>query len=275
MRVAPRDLKAVRAGGLVTRYAVLGGVVFAIVELPEDGSAGTAVEDPCRLEHWGLVLQGELTLEGRRTRIFGPGTAFYVAPGPVHRFRAGARAVVAGFVPVTGPVDESPAALRARGIEILRRTSSPVLPPTSIHVAGTRTRTAASGEIQTQSATMGDWLFTRSAFGRVSGYAEGWCDLSHWGLVLDGSLVLHLEDGELELLGPGDAFHTPGGPPGHRIEVAEHATIVDYTPIREIDDPLRRRAPRTIFARYGHGRASGTPSGVADRRLDPEGAAAR
>ena len=68
MRVSPRELKAVRAGGLVTRYAVLGDAVFVVADLPDGGTAGTSVEEPCRLEHWGLVLQGELTL----TRAPGP-----------------------------------------------------------------------------------------------------------------------------------------------------------------------------------------------------------
>ena len=88
MRVSPRELKAVRAGGLVSRYAMLGDAAFVVADLPDGGTAGTSVEEPCRLEHWGLVLQGDLTLLGRRGRTFGPGTAFYVPPGPVHRFRA-------------------------------------------------------------------------------------------------------------------------------------------------------------------------------------------
>jgi hypothetical protein len=95
---------------------------------------------------------------------------------------------------------------------------------------------------------MGAWLFTRTTFGPLSGYADGWCDLPHWGLVLDGSLVLRWEDGDIELLGPGDAFHCPGGPTGHRFEVADIATIVDYTPIAAITDADRRPAPRTVNA---------------------------
>ena len=119
MRVSPRELKAVRAGGLVSRYAVLGDAVFVVADLPDAGTAGTAAEEPCRLEHWGLVLQGEVTLVGRRGRTFEAGTAFYIAPGPTHRFRAEARAVIAGFAPVTEPIDDSPETLSARGVEVL------------------------------------------------------------------------------------------------------------------------------------------------------------
>lgn len=251
MRVSPRELKAVRAGGLVTRYAVLGDAVFVVADMPDGGTAGTTVEEPCRLEHWCLVLQGELTLIGRRSRTFGAGTAFYVAPGPVHRFHADSRAVVAGFAPVTEPIDESPETFRARGVEILPGLGTAPPRPASMRIAGRRTRTVAGGEIETESAVMGAWLFTRSTFGPQSGYAESWCDLAHWGFVLDGSLVLHWEDGELELLGPGDAFHCPGGPRGHRIEVADGATIVDYTPVSQLDDPTLRRAMRALRAYPG------------------------
>ncbi len=250
MRVSPRELKAVRASGLMTRYAVLGEAVFVIVDLPDEGTAGTPVEDPCELEHWGLVLQGELVLEGATTQTFGPASAFYVRPGaPAHRFHSDRRAVIAGFAPTTEPLDDSPEALRARGIEVVRWVPAPVLPPPMMHVRGTRVRSASVGQIETQAAEMGAWLFTRTSFGALSGYTDGWCDLPHWGLVLDGDLVLRWESGELELLGAGDAFHCPAGPPGHRIEVADAATIVDYTPIEAVDDGERRRAPRTIATR--------------------------
>jgi hypothetical protein len=249
MRVSPRELTAVRAGGLVARYAVLREAVFVIADLPDAGTSGTSVEEPCLLEHWGLVLQGDLKFEGRSHRTYGPGTAFYVQPGrPAHRFRATERVVVAGFAPVTEPTDNSPEALLARGIEIVRRVPAPAAPPATVKVSGTRTRKAIVGQVETESAEMGDWLFTRTSFGPLSGYTDGWCDLPHWGLVLDGDLVLRWEDGALELLGPGDAYHTPAGPPGHRLEVADVASVVDYTPISAVDDTARRQAPRLVAA---------------------------
>ncbi len=249
MRVSPRELRAVRAGGLVARYAVLNEAVFVIADIPDSGTSGTSVEEPCLLEHWGLVLHGELTLEGRTTKTFGPGTAFYVRPGaPAHRFRSTERAVVAGFAPVAEPIDDSPAALRARGIEVVRQPPVPAAPPASVKVIGARTRKATVGQVEIELAEMGDWLFTRTSFGPLSGYTDGWCDLPHWGLVLDGDLVLRWEDGSLELLGPGDAYHTPAGPPGHRLEVADVASVVDYTPISAVNDGGSRQAPRTAAA---------------------------
>jgi hypothetical protein len=114
-----------------------------------------------------------------------------------------------------------------------------------MRVVGSRSRTTETGHIETETALMGDWLFRRSTFGAQSGYAEPWCDLPHWGLVLDGNVVNHWEDKELELWGPGDVFHCQGGPPGHRMEVADRAVVVDYTPIESLDDPAARRAERT------------------------------
>ena len=52
----------------------------------------------------------------------------------------------------------------------------------------------------------------------------------HWGVVTVGSIAIEWED-DVEVVGPGDVFHCPAGPPGHRIEAAEAATIIDFTPV--------------------------------------------
>lgn len=248
MRVALRDLRGVVAGGMVTRYALLDEAAFASVEVPANGSSGTSLEEPCRMEHWGLVLKGVVHLHGRHERTLDVGTAFYVAPGRLHRFSAPGSTVVAGFVPVTEPIDESPAGLRSRGMEVVRRLGAPVLPPTDIRVVGARARSAVTGQVHTVSAIMGDWLFTRSTFGRMGGLGDGWCELPHWGQVIDGTLLLHWKDGEIELLSAGDIFSCPRNAGGHRIEVADAATMIDYTPISAIRDPGLSRAPRAVSA---------------------------
>lgn len=262
MRVSSQELKTVRAGGLLTRYALLGEAAYLIVEVPASGSAGTSLEGPCELEHWGMVLKGEVRLHGRHPRVFGAGTAFYVAPGRTHELSATASAVVAGFTPLLEPVDESPEGLRSRGIEVVAGTADPGLPPTSIRVAGTRARSAVTGQVHTVSGLMGRWLFTRSNFGPISGFGDGWCDLPHWGQVLAGTLLLRWESGDIELLVAGDVFSCPPGGVGHRLEVAESATMIDYTPIAAIGDRGLRRAPRAVSAlRAIHG--DGLPGAVA------------
>ncbi|HEX5466007.1 MAG TPA: hypothetical protein VFW92_04935 [Candidatus Limnocylindrales bacterium] len=248
MRAATGELNAVRAAGLLVRYAVMGDGAIVIVELPKHGSKGTQLEEPCVLEHWGIVMSGSVRLDGAGHHTYGPGSAFYVKPGPpAHRFEADGPAVLAGFAPLTVPINDSRAAFRARGITPVREPSVVAKLPATVHLD--RARSASVGEIQTQSVTMGDYLFTVTTYGRLSGYTDDWCDLPHWGMVLDGDLILRFEGAEMELLGAGDAFYCPSGPPGHLIEVADAAAIVDYTPLAALDDPARRRALRTLAAR--------------------------
>jgi hypothetical protein len=262
MRVSLRELKGVTQGGMLVRYAVLGETAFALVELPESGTAGTSLEQDCQQEHWGLILGGDVSLEGPSPRAFTPGTAFHIAPGgQPHRFHADGRAVIAGFVPLAEPVDESPDALRARGLEIAKRMPVPQAPPSLMKVSGTLSRVEKRGAIELETAQMGAWMFTRTTFGPYSGYTSGWCDLPHWGLVLSGDVVLNHEN-EVELLTAGDVFLCPAGPPGHQFEVADQATIIDYTPIAEMDRGGRQEAWRTTHRR----RQSRAPAG-SDERL--------
>jgi hypothetical protein len=249
MRVSLRELKGVSQGGLLVRYAVLGEIAFALAELPETGTTGTSLEEDCEQEHWGLILSGDVTLEGASPRTFTPGTAFHIASGgEPHRFRASGRAVIAGFVPLAEPFDDRPEALSARGLEVVRRMPAPHAPPSLMKVSGSTTRLERRGGIELETSEMGQWLFTRTTFGPVSGYTSGWCDLPHWGLVLSGDLVLNHEN-QVELLSAGDVFACPKGPPGHQFEVADQATIIDYTPLAEINRGGRQEAWRTSHRR--------------------------
>jgi quercetin dioxygenase-like cupin family protein len=94
---------------------------------------------------------------------------------------------------------------------------------------------------------MGIWTCMRVTYGPLSGFASGWCDLPHWGQVLDGEIVVESED-ELELLSPGDIYWCPPGPPGHRFEVADSATVLDYTPTDALLGPGRRPGYRAAAA---------------------------
>jgi quercetin dioxygenase-like cupin family protein len=237
-------LKGVSQGGMLVRYALLGPAAFVFVEFPASGTAGTSVEDWCELEHWGLMLDGAIRLDGDEPREFHPGTAFYIPPdGKPHRFLATDRVTIAGFTPLREPVDTSPEALRARGLRVETKMPAPTAPPPLMRVANAQSRLTTRGQIELETAVMGEWLFTQTTFGPLSGYTSGWCDLTHWGLVLSGDLILNHED-TLEVLTAGDVFYCPAGPPGHQFEVADQATIIDYTPIDELKRVVRQEAWR-------------------------------
>jgi hypothetical protein len=244
VRVSLRELKGVSQGGLLVRYALLGPAAFVFVELPPTGTAGTNLEDWCQMEHWGLMLEGSIRLDGEEPRDFNPGVAFYIPPdGKPHRFLAGDGVTIAGFTPLREPVDTSPEALRARGLQIETHMPPPAAPPPLMRIANAHSRLTTRGQIELETAEMGEWLFTQSTFGPLSGYTSGWCDLTHWGLVLSGDLILNHED-SLEVLTAGDVFYCPAGPPGHQFEVADQATIIDYTPIEELRRAGRQEAWR-------------------------------
>lgn len=230
MRASPSELQAVRRGGLLTRYAILDGVAFAHADLPAAGTAGTGLDEPCEQEHHAFVVRGALILQtDSGDERFDAGTAFYVPAGRRHTFASEGPTVVAGFTKVEPDLDVSPPALRAQGFEIVRAAPPPLIPGT-IEIADSARPVRRRGSIDVEAAEMGPWLFTRATFKAGSGYASVWCDLPHWGMVLDGVLALQTETG-VELLAAGDAFSVPAGPPGHRFEAPEPATLIDYTPI--------------------------------------------
>jgi hypothetical protein len=218
MRVTLSELRPVRRRGLTLRSAPLGPVGALLVETPPDGSADTTLETLCRSAHWAVVMRGELELERARRRwTISGGQPFYVPAGdPPHRFRTSRRTLIAGFVPRSHePRDGSDGEVE-------------VLEPWPPH-------RARDGEVEAISLAAGPWLMTRSAFGSRAGYGSQWCDVAHWGLALTGSGVIEYED-DVEVLSAGDFFYCAAGPPGHKIEVADGATFVDFTPRDAIAD---------------------------------------
>jgi quercetin dioxygenase-like cupin family protein len=199
-------------------------MAYVLAELPGAGSAGTSLEAPCERPHWGLVVDGELTYATDRRRIaIPPGRAFHVpAGGPEHRFETDGRATVAGFQPIEQP-EFSDAILGDRGFEPAGRplgtTIVPILPADAVQ----------PGDIKVDSWPMSGFVMSRVRMGERTGYTTGWCDAPHWGLVTSGRITIEWE-GDVEILGKGDIFHCPAGPPGHRIEAADPATFVDLTP---------------------------------------------
>jgi quercetin dioxygenase-like cupin family protein len=234
MHVAPIDLRAIRQGGIAIRFAMLGSMAYVMAEIPESGSAGTSLEQPCTQPHWGFVIDGELTFVTNRRRLTIPaGRAFHVpAGGTEHRFETAGSAVVAGFQPVESGTHVTDDQLVASGFEIIpERTSASVVPAVVV-------RRVAAGQIRAESWPMSTYVMTRIRMGERSGYTTGWCDAPHWGLVTTGRLAIEWED-DVEIVASGDIFHCPGGPPGHRVEAADPATFVDLTPIAALQDGRR------------------------------------
>ncbi len=235
MHITARQLRTARRDGLILRFAQLGPVAFIVAEFPETGTAGTSLEEPCVEPHWSIVLSGSLEVvrPGGPSADIGPGHAFHVPAGdPAHSFRAKGRISAAGFVPLpTGQIDEQ--AVREAGFEEVRSSAwRPALPAARdvTVVPGSAMVPLQRGAIEAGAALMGPWVYCQATFGGVSGYSSRWCDLPHWGMVLAGTMAIEWED-DIEIVGAGDAFYCPRGPAGHRFQVTDSATIVDFTPV--------------------------------------------
>ncbi len=60
MHVTPSELRILRQDRIQIRFALLGSMAYAVAELPDAGSSGTALEEPCSKPHWGFVLDGDV-----------------------------------------------------------------------------------------------------------------------------------------------------------------------------------------------------------------------
>jgi quercetin dioxygenase-like cupin family protein len=231
MHVSPSDFKAVRRDEVLLHYAILGEIVYALADLPAGGTRGTFIEEWCEEPHWAFAVSGdlELDLNGERLPI-SPGTAFHVPVGMRHRLLSDGPARVAGFGEIGPDAPTTDSALRKAGFQVVR-TPAPSVPTPTVTVHHSRPeRPPAASEILATSRRMGDLLFTRTRLGPMAGYTSAQCDVAHWGLVTSGGVVIESEDG-VEVLTSGDVFHCPAGPPGHRLQAADPAIVVDFTPI--------------------------------------------
>ena len=234
MHVAPDDLRGVRHDGLVIRFATLGDMAYALAEIPKSGSAGTTLERPCELPHWGVVVEGELTFcAGDERQPIPAGHVFHVREGqPPHHFEASGPAVVAGFQPLDPDVDLSEERLRAQGFEPAQPGHGATVVPTTPSYA------VRPGEVRVESWRMSNYVMSRVRMGERSGYTGGWCDAPHWGMVTAGRLTIEWEN-DVEILLKGDIFHCGMGPPGHRVEAADPVTFIDLTPVAALESGVR------------------------------------
>jgi hypothetical protein len=165
----------------------------------------------------------------------------------------GERTVEAALAePEVGPIDTD---AEARPASLAADAPAPTLfepPEGPITLAGAaRSIPIAEGRITAQAAAMGTWVFCEARFGATSGYASGWCDLPHWGMVLRGSLAIEWEQ-DVEMLLAGDVFYCPPGPPGHRYEAADGATVIDFTPAEALASGGRAISWRPTLADLAH-----------------------
>jgi quercetin dioxygenase-like cupin family protein len=228
MHVTPNDLHMVRQDGIVTRFALLETMAFVLAEIPAAGSGGTSIEQLCVRSHWGFVTDGDVEFEsGSRRETLKAGSAFHVpAGGPPHRFIARRSARIAGFESIDPWVDASDSALTAKGFEVLGPEN---LGATGI-IAATAMPLPEPQHVDVRAWPMSSLVLTQARLGTGSGYTTDWCDAPHWGLVTSGSIAIEWED-DVEILAAGDVYHCPAGPPGHRLEAADPASVIDLTPL--------------------------------------------
>jgi quercetin dioxygenase-like cupin family protein len=234
MHISPADFRVVRRGPVIVEFAAATDVAYVVAEFPMTGSAGTFAEDPCDRAHWGFNVAGDVAVEvAGETHELPAGTAFHLPSGLAHRFQISGAARLAGFERLEPGAPRSDDELRRAGWDVVRparRGGGPrfsVARPEPLLVPD-------PGEIIASARRMGDLLFMRTQMGRRAGYTAARCDLPHWGLVTSGSLAIEWED-DIEVLTAGDAFWCPAGPPAHRLQAAEPATVVDFTPIDALD----------------------------------------
>jgi len=233
---------------MLTRYALLGQAAFVLVELPSTGTEGTGLDQPCLTDHHGFVTRGSFSVHHAdgRTEAFAAGDAFYVPEGPpTHLFSATADCIVGGFAPLAAATDTSDDALEAQGFAVIREPGLPMAPPPTVRLVGSVEPFERSGAVDVVGSRMGKWLFMRSRFGPRSGYTSGWCDLPHWGLVLDGEVAISYAR-ETELASRGDVYFSP---PGHRFTSPDGAIVIDYTPISDLGAPRVAAWRRAAIAR--------------------------
>jgi mannose-6-phosphate isomerase-like protein (cupin superfamily) len=247
MHIAPAEFRSVRTGEMTVRFAILSDIAYVLADLP-NGSAGTSVEDPCERQHWAFVTDGAIELViGERREAIAAGTAFHIKAGVSHRIFATGPTRLAGFQPIEPGRDLSDDGLRAAGFQVLPLAPDIPADQSVPAVAPPDGRIPPTGGIVTSAKQMGELLFTRATLGRRSGYTSAWCDMPHWGLIADGALAIEWED-DVEVLTAGDVYYCPPGPPAHRLQTAEGATVIDFTPVEAFRPGVRVATWRQEFA---------------------------
>lgn len=255
MHLAPTELRAVRSGDAVMRFAVLGEITYVDAVVPSRAALGSGAERPCVRMHHGVVLEGGFALEGSEARHpIEARTAFHVpGGGPPHRHLVDRPTRVVAFEPSVEDLTD---------LELRRLGLEPVTGPGPVETAWIETRpTPATGRIEAEFAVLGSWILTVARFGERGGFDGGYCDAAHWGTVVAGHVTIEWEH-DVELLAAGDVYRCEPGPPGHRMLAVGAATTIDVTPVHALESdarlaPWRRQGFKRALAVAGAG-GSGT-----------------
>ena len=103
---------------------------------------------------------------------------------------------------------------------------------------------------------MSPYVMTRVTDGRAERLHLGLVRRPALGHRHRGRLAIEWED-DVEILSKGDIFHCPAGPPGHRLEAADPATLIDLTPFDRLESGGRLAEWRRGTARSASGRSRG------------------
>jgi mannose-6-phosphate isomerase-like protein (cupin superfamily) len=269
VHVSATGLRTVTRGPLRTGFARLGGVAFTVVEVPPEGSAGTSLEESCTEAHWAVVLNGSVdVVRGDERHKLEAGSAFHIPAGqPEHRLFASGAVTMAGFVPLERAQIARRTVLEGTGTSAAGRIVGSEERTLPMVIRDDLSSQARDGRVEADSARMGPWVLCRARFGRTSGYVSSWCDAEHFGVVVAGDLAIEWED-DVEVLSAGDFYHCRSGPPGHRFEVADAASVVDFTPFsalresRRLADWRRRATAVASIATGSSPGDAGSSSGV-------------
>ena len=270
MHVAPVDLRALRQGGIASRFAMLGEMAYVLAEIPASGLGRDLARAAVHAAALGLRHRRRADVRPRRPARDHPGRSRLPRAGrrPRAPVRDGRAAPGRRLRSRSSPtLDVSDARLAAQGFELI--APEPVATATVVPaVALDGPAPARSGP---RSWPMSAYVMTRVRMGERSGYTAGWCDAPALG---PGHRGPHGDRVGGRRRDPGRRATSSTARPvrpviGSRPPIP--ATFIDLTPIARLRE---RRSTGGVASRHrifagGRSRAGSRsrPSAEPDRRL--------
>lgn len=69
----------------------------------------------------------------------------------------------------------------------------------------------------------------------LQGLSNDSCHCPHWGYVIEGRIKAVYDDGQEEIVGPGEVFYWPAG---HTAIVVEDVKMIDFSPSKEFNEVI-------------------------------------